>query len=58
MITINEALTWLNYPGGTNLSEMSQAFVKNMSDPHLATSSLDGLINSALAACEVSPNPL
>jgi tetratricopeptide (TPR) repeat protein len=58
MITIEEALTWLNYPGGTNLSEMSLAFIKNMSSPHLSTSSLDGLINSALAACEVNPNPL
>jgi hypothetical protein len=58
MITIQEALTWLNYPGGTNLSEMSQAFIKNLSSPHLSTASLDGLINSALAACEVNPNPL
>ncbi|MDR3575556.1 MAG: hypothetical protein P4L50_16985 [Anaerolineaceae bacterium] len=57
MITIEEALTWLNYPGNTNLSEMSQAFIKNMSDPHLSPASLDGLINSALAAGEVNPNP-
>ena len=58
MITIQEVLTWLNYPGGSNLNEMSQVFIKNMSDPHLSMASLDGLINSALAACEVNPNPL
>ncbi|HMD88362.1 MAG TPA: hypothetical protein VKF38_04295 [Anaerolineaceae bacterium] len=57
MITIEEALSWLNYPGSTTLSEMSQTFIKSMSNPHLSTGSLDGLINSALAACEVNPNP-
>ncbi len=58
MITLQEALTWLNYPGGTNLSEMSQAYIKNMSNPQLSASSLDGMMNSALAACEANPNPL
>ena len=58
MITIEEALTWLNYPANSNLSEMSQAFIKNMGNPHLATASLDGLISSALSACEAKSNPL